>query len=47
MLIEFSDLFPKELPELPPKRELELKFEIKLRIEHIAKAPYHMMTPKL
>jgi hypothetical protein len=47
VLSKFSDVFPKELPGLPPKRELEFTIELKLGMKPITKAPYHMMTPEL
>jgi hypothetical protein len=47
MLLEFSDMFPKELPKLPPKRELKFITELKWRMKPITKAPYLMTTPQL
>nr|GFD07934.1 hypothetical protein [Tanacetum cinerariifolium] len=40
---EFADVFPDELPGLPPAREIELI----LGAEPISKAPYHMAPVEL
>jgi hypothetical protein len=34
------DVFPKELPSLPPKRELEFTIDLKPRTEPIMRMPY-------
>lgn len=47
MLTEFPDVFTKELPGLPPVRELDLTIELKPGTQPISKTPYRMMTPKL
>ena len=47
ILSEFPDVFPKELPELPPKRELDLTIELKPGTEPISKTPYSMTAPEL
>ena len=47
ILSKFSDVFPKELPRLPPKRELDLTIELKPSIEPISKTPYRMTAPEL
>jgi hypothetical protein len=39
---EFMDVFPEELPGIPPERELELTIYLKLRNELIMRTPYHM-----
>jgi hypothetical protein len=44
---EFVDVFPEELPGMPPERELEFTIDLKPRTEPIARAPYRMSTPKL
>ena len=41
---EFLDVFPEELPGLPPEREVDLSVEILPRMAPISKAPY-MMAP--
>jgi hypothetical protein len=44
---EFADIFPKELPRISLKRELEFTIDLKLGTEPIARMPYRMSTPKL
>jgi hypothetical protein len=44
---EFADVFPEELPRMPPKRELEFTIDLKLGTEPIARMPYQMSTLKL
>nr|GFC70832.1 putative reverse transcriptase domain, aspartic peptidase domain protein [Tanacetum cinerariifolium] len=39
---EFPDVFPDELPGIPPVREVEFNIEIIPRSEPISKAPYRM-----
>src|SRR5262249_39944726 len=39
---EFSDVFPDELPGLPPKREIDFEIELMANTEPISKAPYRM-----
>ena len=47
MVKEFVDVFPEELPGMPPERELEFTIDLKLGTEPIAKTPYRMSTPEL
>jgi hypothetical protein len=44
---EFADVFPEELPGMPPERELEFTIDLKPGIEPIARTPYRMSTPEL
>jgi hypothetical protein len=44
---EFVDVFPEELPGMPPERELEFTIDLKLGTEPIARMPYRMSTPEL
>jgi hypothetical protein len=46
-LLEFQDVFPNELPGLPPERELDFTIELKPGAEPICKTLYRMTTPKL
>ncbi|GJS25791.1 retrotransposon protein, putative, ty3-gypsy subclass [Tanacetum coccineum] len=39
---EFADVFPDELPGLPPAREIEFGIELIPGVEPISKAPYRM-----
>jgi hypothetical protein len=44
---EFADVFPEELPGMPPERELEFTIDLKLGTEPIARMPYRMSIPEL
>ena len=44
---EFLDVFPEELPGLPPTREVEFKIELLTNTEPISKAPYRMAPVEL
>jgi hypothetical protein len=39
---EFSDVFPDDLPRMPPKRAIEFKIELQPGTAPIAKVPYKM-----
>jgi hypothetical protein len=41
------DIIPKELPGMPPERELELTIDLKPGTEPIVRTPYRMSTPEL
>ncbi|XP_048131508.1 uncharacterized protein LOC125314092 [Rhodamnia argentea] len=42
IMCEFPDVFPQELPSLPPNREIEFVIELIPGTEPISKAPYRM-----
>ena len=44
---EFPDVFPEELPRIPPERELDFTIDLELGTEPIARTPYRMSTPEL
>ncbi|KAK1649629.1 hypothetical protein QYE76_067434, partial [Lolium multiflorum] len=44
---EFQDVFPKELPGMPPDREIEFTIDLIPRTAPIAKAPYKMGPKEL
>ena len=44
---EFLDVFPEELPGLPPEREVDLSIEVLLGMTPISRAPYRMTPTKL
>ncbi|KAJ8758614.1 hypothetical protein K2173_000335 [Erythroxylum novogranatense] len=44
---EFPDVFPEELPGLPPEREVELSIEVMLGTAPISRAPYRMAPTEL
>ena len=45
MLQEFVDVFPNEVPGLPPKREIDFTINIVMRALPILKTPSSMSTP--
>lgn len=47
ILRNFLDVFPDELPRLPPKRIYEFSIDIVLGFEPISKVPYRMTTTEL
>ncbi|KAA0041240.1 gag protease polyprotein [Cucumis melo var. makuwa] len=44
---DYSDVFPEELPGLPPQREIEFAIELEPGTVLISKAPYRMAPAKL
>nr|GFC97919.1 DNA/RNA polymerases superfamily protein, putative [Tanacetum cinerariifolium] len=42
LILEFPDVFPNELPGIPPVREVEFNIELIPGAEPISKAPYRM-----
>jgi hypothetical protein len=44
---EFPDVFPEELPSMPPDRDIEFVIELKPGTSPIYKTPYTMATPEL
>jgi hypothetical protein len=44
---EFSDMFPDDLPGMPPKRMIEFKIELQPGTAHISKASYKMSPVEL
>jgi len=47
-LQQFQDVFPVEISELPPHRELvDFFIELVLGVTTTSKAPYRMITPEL
>nr|GFB38726.1 putative reverse transcriptase domain-containing protein [Tanacetum cinerariifolium] len=47
IVFEFPDVFPDELPGIPPVREVEFNIELIPRSEPISKAPYRMALIEL
>ena len=47
VLSKLKDVFPNELPGLPPERELDFTIELKLGAEPIFKTLYRMTVPEL
>jgi hypothetical protein len=44
---EFPDVFPEELPGMPPDRFIKFVIELKPGTTPINKTPYRMATPEL
>ena len=44
---EYQDVFPEELPEMPPDRDVEFIIELKPGTAPIAKRPYPMAVDEL
>jgi hypothetical protein len=47
MANEFPDVFPEDLPGMPPDRDIEFVIELKLGNAPIYKTPFRITTPKL
>jgi hypothetical protein len=47
VLHEFRDLFVDEIPELPPRREIDFSIDMFPGSAPISKAPYRMSLPEL
>ena len=47
MLWEFKDLFPDEIPRLPPKRDIYFTIDLVRGEAPVSKTPYKMSTPEL
>jgi hypothetical protein len=45
MVCEFADVFPDDLPRMPPDRDIEFVIELQPRTAPISKRP-HRMPPK-
>ena len=44
---EFLDVFPDELPELPPDRQIEFSIDLTPDVEPVSKAPYRMAPAEM
>ena len=47
MLHEFRDVFPDDVPGLPPKRDIHFTIDLVPRTTPLSKEPYRMSTPEL
>ena len=47
VLENFKDMFPKEIPRLPPKQDLEFSIKLTPGSVSASKATYHMSAPEL
>jgi hypothetical protein len=44
---EYVDVFPEELPSMPPEREVEFSIDLVPGTAPIVKRPYRMTVPEL
>eukprot|EP00253_Pinus_taeda_P018429 PITA_18429 len=44
---EFADVFPEEVPGLPPKRDIDFTIELTPGAASVSRAPYRMSVPEL
>jgi hypothetical protein len=44
---EFPDVFPEDVPDMPPDRDIEFVIELKLGTAPIYKTPFRMAAPEL
>ena len=44
---EFPDVFPEELPGVPPERQVEFSIDLVPGAARIAKAPYRLAPPEM
>ena len=47
VLQEFMDVFPDEIPRLPPKRDIVFTIELVPGATLVSKTPYRMSTPEM
>ena len=47
VICEYLDVFPEELPEMPPDRDLEFIIDLIPGTTKIAKRPYRMVANEL
>ena len=47
MLQEFRDVFSNEIPELPPKRDIDFTIELVPGATLVSKTPYRRSTPEM
>jgi len=47
MVREFEDVFPEEVPRLPPRREVESSIDLVLEAGPVSIAPYRMAPTEL
>jgi len=47
MIRELANLFPKEIPGLPPKRDIDFTIQLVLGAAPISQSPYRMSAPEL
>jgi hypothetical protein len=43
----YKDVFPEEVPGLPPRRDIDFPIELALGAVPVSRTPYRMSTPEL
>ena len=43
---EFPDVFPEDIGDLPPEREMDFVINLVSGTSHISTAPYHIVIPQ-
>ena len=44
---KFRDVFPEEIPGIPPRRDIDFTIELVPGAAPVSKAPYRMSTPEM
>jgi hypothetical protein len=47
ILREYKYVFPKEVPYLPPRRDIDFSIELARGVVPVSRKPYRMSTPEL
>ena len=47
MVLDYGDVFPEELPEIPPERQVEFRIDLVPGAAPIAKALYRLAPPEM
>ena len=47
ILREYRDVFPEEVPGLPPRRDIDFSIELTPGVVPVSRTPYQMSTPEL
>lgn len=47
MVYEFLDVFPDDISDVPPEREVDFAIDLVLRIRHVSMAPYRINASEL
>ena len=47
VLQEVRDVFPEEIPGIPPKRDIDFTIELVSRATPVSKTPYRTSTPEM
>jgi len=47
VVCEFPEVFPDDIPDVPPKREVEFSIDLVPGMKHVSMAPYRMSASEL